>query len=73
MDRILKSATVVKQAVGEAELALINAQTLRPLAADEVFTPSATRRGTPSPSLRRLTAWSCGPSPPWTGRRTASN
>lgn len=38
MDRILKSATVVKQAAGEAELALINAQTLRPLAADEVFT-----------------------------------
>lgn len=40
---------------------------------DGHITPSATRRGTPSPSLRRLTAWSCGPSPPWTGRRTASN
>ena len=38
MDRLLKSATVAKQAVGEAELALINAQTLRPLAAEEVFT-----------------------------------
>ena len=38
MDRILKAATVVKQAAGEAELALINAQTLRPLAAEEVFT-----------------------------------
>ncbi len=38
MDRILKAATVVKQAAGEAELALINAQTLRPLAAEEVYT-----------------------------------
>lgn len=38
MDRILKSATVVKQEAGDAELALINMQTLRPLAADEVFT-----------------------------------
>ena len=37
MDRILKAATVVKQAAGEAELALINAQTLRPLAAEEVY------------------------------------
>lgn len=37
MDRILKAATVVKQVAGEAELALINAQTLRPLTADEVF------------------------------------
>ena len=38
MDRILKAATVVKQAAGEAELALINAQTLRPLEAEEVYT-----------------------------------
>lgn len=37
-DRILKAATVVKQPTGEAELALINAQTLRPLSAEEVFT-----------------------------------
>lgn len=38
MDRILKTATVEKQAAGGAELALINAQTLRPLAEEEVFT-----------------------------------
>lgn len=38
MDRILKSATVEKQAAGGAELALINAQALRPLTEEEVFT-----------------------------------
>lgn len=38
MDRILKSAAVVKQAAGDAELTLINAQTLRPLTEEEVFT-----------------------------------
>lgn len=38
MDSILKSALVAKQAVSEEELALINAQALRPLEADEVFT-----------------------------------
>ena len=38
MDQILKSACVQKQAVNEEELALINKQTLRPLAAEEVFT-----------------------------------
>lgn len=38
MDRILKSATVEKQAAGGAELALINAQALRPLSEEEVFT-----------------------------------
>lgn len=38
MDRILKAATVAKQAVDEGELALINKQTLRELGADEVFT-----------------------------------
>lgn len=37
MDRILKSATVEKQAAG-AELALINAQALRPLTEEEIFT-----------------------------------
>lgn len=38
MDNILKSALVAKQAADEGELALINAQTLRPLKAEEVFT-----------------------------------
>lgn len=38
MDNILKSALVDKQALDEGELALINAQTLRPLNAEEVFT-----------------------------------
>lgn len=38
MDRILKAATVAKQTAGEAELAHINDQTLRPLGAEEVFT-----------------------------------
>jgi len=38
MDQILKSARVQEQAAGEAELALINKQALRPLAAAEVFT-----------------------------------
>ncbi len=38
MDQILKSACVGKQAVSEEALALINRQTLRPLAAEEVFT-----------------------------------
>ena len=38
MDQIFKSACVQEQAVSEGELALINRQTLRPLAAEEVFT-----------------------------------
>lgn len=37
MNEILKAAHVEKQAVSEGELALINAQTLRVLTADEVF------------------------------------
>lgn len=37
MDRILKSAAVERQAVDSGELALINAQALRPLSEDEVF------------------------------------
>lgn len=38
MDNILKSALVARQTADEGELALINAQTLRPLKAEEVFT-----------------------------------
>lgn len=38
MNEILKAASVEKQAVSEGELALINRQSLRPLAAEEVFT-----------------------------------
>lgn len=38
MEQILKAATVAKQLVDDAELALINKQTLRELGADEVFT-----------------------------------
>ena len=38
MNEILKAAHVEKQAVSEEELALINAQTLRAVTADEVFT-----------------------------------
>lgn len=38
MDEILKEARLVKAELDEGELALINRQTLRPLAADEVFT-----------------------------------
>lgn len=38
MDNILKSALVAKQALDGGELALINAQTLRPLKEEEVFT-----------------------------------
>lgn len=38
MDMIFKAARIEKAAVGERELALINAQTLRALSADEVFT-----------------------------------
>ena len=34
MDQIFKSACVQEQAVSEGELALINRQTLRPLAAE---------------------------------------
>lgn len=37
MDMIFKAARLEKAAVGERELALINAQTLRELSADEVF------------------------------------
>lgn len=37
MNEILKSARVEQQAVSESELALINAQALRPLTAEEVF------------------------------------
>lgn len=38
MDRILKAAQVGRQVLDEAELALINKQSLRELSADEVFT-----------------------------------
>lgn len=38
MDMIFKAARIEKAAVGERELALINAQALRELSADEVFT-----------------------------------
>lgn len=38
MDMIFKAARIEKAAEGERELALINAQTLRALSADEVFT-----------------------------------
>ena len=38
MNEILKAAVVQQQAVGPEELALINKQSLRELAADEVFT-----------------------------------
>ncbi|NBI08641.1 hypothetical protein D1641_01225 [Colidextribacter sp. OB.20] len=38
MDPILKAARVCKQEVNAGELALINAQALRPLSAEEVFT-----------------------------------
>lgn len=38
MDMIFKAARIEKAAVGDRELALINAQTLRELSADEVFT-----------------------------------
>ena len=38
MEEILKEARLVKAELDEGELALINRQTLRPLAADEVFT-----------------------------------
>lgn len=38
MEAILKAAEVGSQPVNEEELALINRQTLRPLAADDVFT-----------------------------------
>lgn len=38
MDRILKSAQLLRSEVSEAELELINRQTLRPLTPDEVFT-----------------------------------
>ena len=38
MNEILKAASVEKQSVSEGELALINRQSLRPLAAEEVFT-----------------------------------
>ena len=38
MDQILKSARLEKAELDEGELALINAQTLRPLSAEEVFT-----------------------------------
>ena len=37
MDMIFKAARIEKAAVGERELALINAQALRELSADEVF------------------------------------
>ena len=37
MNELLKAAHVEKQSVGEADLELINRQTLRPLAAEEVF------------------------------------
>lgn len=38
MNEILKSASVQKQTLDDADLALINQQALRPLIADEVFT-----------------------------------
>lgn len=38
MDMIFKAARIEKAAVGERELALINAQALRALSADEIFT-----------------------------------
>ena len=38
MEEILKEARLIKAELDEGELALINAQTLRPLAASEVFT-----------------------------------
>lgn len=38
MEEILKEARLIKAELDEGELALINAQTLRPLAAGEVFT-----------------------------------
>lgn len=38
MSEIMKAARVEKQAVDQGELALINEQTMRPLAAEEVFT-----------------------------------
>lgn len=38
MDPILKAARVCKQEINAGELALINAQALRPLSAEEVFT-----------------------------------
>ena len=38
MDEILKAARLEKQAVNDAELALINRQTLRAMTAEEVFT-----------------------------------
>ena len=38
MDQILKQARLLKAAVDEGELALINAQALRPLTAEEVYT-----------------------------------
>ena len=37
MDQIMKQARLMKAALDEGELALINAQALRPLAAEEVF------------------------------------
>lgn len=37
MDQILKQARLMKAVLDEGELALINAQALRPLAAEEVF------------------------------------
>ena len=38
MDQILKQARLLKAVLNESELSLINAQALRPLTADEVFT-----------------------------------
>ena len=37
MDQIMKQARLMKAALDEGELALINAQALRPLTAEEVF------------------------------------
>ena len=38
MEQIMKQARLLKSAMDEGELALINAQALRPLTAEEVFT-----------------------------------
>ena len=38
MEQILKQARLMKSVLDEGELALINAQSLRPLTAEEVFT-----------------------------------
>lgn len=67
MDQILKSACVGKQAVSEEALALINRQTLRPLAAEEVFTFRLAACDTkPDRDHERF------PGSPWRGWRSCS-